>query len=133
MSAASRFYSDLDLLIERHQSLHQAFKRNILEFVAGHLRYLGLCHAGDRGGLGLTEPPALDELVELDGKDGFRGQFFRVVEPKVDQHIVSALVSVFASHHYLPLNPCRASTAFNRFSINCTSGCGVLMPDFDFF
>jgi hypothetical protein len=83
MRAASRFYSDLDLLIERHQRLHQAFKRNILEFVAANLRYLGLCHAGDRGGLGLTEPPAPDEFVELDGKDGFRGQFFCVDESGV--------------------------------------------------
>lgn len=73
--------------------------------IDANLRYLGLCHAGDRGGLGLTEPPALDEIVELDGKDGLRGQFFRVVEPKVGQHIVSALVCVFASHHHLPLNP----------------------------
>ena len=62
-------------------------------------------YPGDRGGRGLTEPSTPDKFVELDGKDGLRRQFFRVVEPKVSQYIVSALVYVFASHHHLPLNP----------------------------
>lgn len=51
-------FLNLGLLLKRRQRLHQTFERKVVEFVAGDLRHLGLCHAGDRGGLSLTAPPA---------------------------------------------------------------------------
>ncbi len=83
----------------------------------------------------LTEPSSVEQFVELEGERSFGLKFLCILKAKVHQHVVGALQIVFAFHHILilPLGPWRASTAFNRFSTNSTSGCGVEMPDLDFF
>ena len=95
----------IDAMVERHQCLHQPFKRNVLQLVAPHLGHLGLRHAGDVRSFGLTETALVDQFIELDRQDGLCRQLFRILEPEVGQHVVGALRMVFARHHDLPLAP----------------------------
>lgn len=54
MCPARGSHYDLDLLVERHQCLHQAFKRDILQLEAPDLGHLWLRHSSDVSGLDLA-------------------------------------------------------------------------------
>jgi len=55
---------DLDVLIERHQQVHQAFEREARQLVMTERRYLWLRHTEHLGCIGLREPSRFKHLIQ---------------------------------------------------------------------
>ncbi len=79
-------HNNFNVLIKRHQCLHQPFERIFCNLQC--LRYLGLRHTRDAGGFGLVAAVLGDQLVELDRKTGLCRQLLNILEAEIRQHVV---------------------------------------------
>src|ERR1017187_2907443 len=122
--AAVGLHNNLDILIESHQKMEQAFNRKLTELAAQHLRYIGLANAKQSSGFYLFQAPLFHDGVDLEDQLRLNEVLFRVRYPNVLKHIAaSGFVSLLA-HGFLSLAICSASRSRCRIKSMSRRGVG---------